>query len=114
MLAARYGLEAVAKLLLTAPGINVNAADTGGRTALTWAVFAGKEAIVLDLCAVPEIIVDVADVKRRLEHPPKGWPYGTRILKDKQDKCVRILEEFAGSNGGGAQDGAVSEKPGGG
>ncbi|KAF6763516.1 ankyrin repeat-containing domain protein, partial [Ephemerocybe angulata] len=61
-----------AKLLLAAPGIDVNAADTSGWTALTWAAFKGREDIVEGLCAAPDIIVDVADVKRRLENTPEG------------------------------------------
>ncbi|KAF5324023.1 hypothetical protein D9611_008326 [Ephemerocybe angulata] len=100
------------KLLLAAPGIDVNAADTSGWTALTWAAFRGREAIAQDLCAVPKIIVDVAEVKRRLEHPPEGWNWNDPPSKDVQDKCVRVLEEFVESKGGGDRDG--SEGPSGG
>ncbi|KAF5320086.1 hypothetical protein D9611_010316 [Ephemerocybe angulata] len=106
IIATWWGHKAVVKLLLAAPVIDVNAADTSGWTALTWAVFIGKEAIVQDLCAVPEIIVEVADVKRRLENPPKGWQWGYPASKDEQEKCVRILEGFVESKGGGAQDGS--------
>ncbi|KAF5323823.1 hypothetical protein D9611_008299 [Ephemerocybe angulata] len=93
------------KVLLAAPGINVNAVDTSGWTALTWAAFNGREDIVQNLCAVPEIIVDVADVKRRFEDPPEGWRWGSPASKDVQDKCVRILEEFVESKGGRAKGG---------
>ncbi|KAF6763641.1 ankyrin repeat-containing domain protein [Ephemerocybe angulata] len=104
--AARDAHEAVVKLLLAVPGIDVNAADTSGWTALTWAVFKGEEAIVQDLCAIPQIIVDVADVKRHIENPPDLWRCGA-ASKDKQEKCLRILEEFveSESKGGRAEDG---------
>ncbi|KAF6763519.1 ankyrin repeat-containing domain protein [Ephemerocybe angulata] len=95
------------KLLLAASGIEVNVADTSGWSALTWAAFEGKEDIARDLCAVPEIIVDVAGVKRRIENPPGGprEEYYS-ASKDEQAKCVRILEEFLESKGSGAQDGS--------
>ncbi|KAF5324061.1 hypothetical protein D9611_008346 [Ephemerocybe angulata] len=113
--AATYGHEAVVKLLLAAPGIDVNAPSTGG-TALFWAAIKGQEAIIKDLCAVPEIIVNVADVKRRLEHPPGGirTRWGHPASKDEQEKCVRILEGFVKSKGGGAQDGSEGVGPSGG
>ncbi|KAF6763501.1 ankyrin repeat-containing domain protein [Ephemerocybe angulata] len=101
----------VVKLLLAAPGIDINGADTSAWTALTWAAFTGKEDIVQDLCAVPEIIVDVADVKQRLENPPKGWYPAS---KEEQEKCLRILEEFVDSKGGGVQDGSEGGEPSGG
>ncbi|KAF5324036.1 hypothetical protein D9611_008306 [Ephemerocybe angulata] len=113
--AARNGREAVVKLLLTAPGIDVNAADTSGWTAMTWAAFEGQEAIVQDLCAVPEILFDVADVQRHLEHPPGDWFMGyVPASEEEQDQCVRILEEFVESKGGGAQDGSEGGEPSGG
>ncbi|KAF6763528.1 hypothetical protein DFP72DRAFT_477816 [Ephemerocybe angulata] len=94
------------KLLLAAPGIDVNAADTRGWTALTWAAFNGREDIVQVLCAVPEIIVDVADVKHHIQNPPGGSRWGYAASKDERDKCVRILEEFVQSKGGGGQNGS--------
>ncbi|KAF6763506.1 ankyrin repeat-containing domain protein [Ephemerocybe angulata] len=108
------GHEGIVKLLLAAPGINVNAADTSGWTALLWAAFQGREAIVQDLCTVPVILVDVADIKWRLENPPEGSQWNDPALKYKQEKCVRILEEFVESKGGGAQDGSEGGKPSGG
>ncbi|KAF6763574.1 hypothetical protein DFP72DRAFT_1040388 [Ephemerocybe angulata] len=94
------------KLLLAASGIDVNAADTSGWTALTWAAFNGREDIVQVLCAVPEIIVDVADVKHHIQNPPGGSRWGYAASKDERDKCVRILEEFVQSKGGGGQNGS--------
>ncbi|KAF5334654.1 hypothetical protein D9611_012001 [Ephemerocybe angulata] len=108
IVAAMYGKEAVVKLLLAALGINVNAVDTSGWTALTWAAFKGREAIVQDLCTVPEIMVNVADVKRRLENPPEGRDWKYPASKDEQDKCIRILEGFVQSKGGGDQEGSDS------
>ncbi|KAF5323839.1 hypothetical protein D9611_008234 [Ephemerocybe angulata] len=104
ILAAKNGHQSLVKLFLTTPGIDINAAGFSGGTALTWAVFAGKEAVVQELCACPKIIVDVADVKRHIEkNPPEFYP----ASKDKQEKCLRILEEFveSKSKGGGAEDG---------
>ncbi|KAF6761844.1 ankyrin repeat-containing domain protein [Ephemerocybe angulata] len=116
MFAAKQGNEAIVKLLLAAPGIDINATDTSGWSASIWAAFQGNTAVVEALCVVPELIVDVADVKRRLKNPPKGWRWSCRNPGPeddlRQEKCVRILENFVESKGGGAQDGA--EKPGGG
>ncbi|KAF5336351.1 hypothetical protein D9611_006690 [Ephemerocybe angulata] len=92
--------EATVKLLLAAPRIDVNVADTDGWTALIWAAFKGREAIVTDLCTAPDIIVNVADIKHHLKHPPKGrrWEEPTAEKfwerKVRQDICVEILEEF--------------------
>ncbi|KAF5324029.1 hypothetical protein D9611_008320 [Ephemerocybe angulata] len=112
--AAERGHQAVVKLLLAMPGIDVNAADTSGWTALTWAAFKGQEAVVQDLCTFPEIIVDVAEVKRCLENPPRDWRWDNITSKGVQDKCVRILEDFVESKGGGAQDGSERVGPSGG
>ncbi|KAF5323942.1 hypothetical protein D9611_008288 [Ephemerocybe angulata] len=110
--AVRYGNVAVVKLLCATPGIDGNARDRGWWTALTWATFHGKETMLKDLCAVPGTIVDVAHVKRRLEGPPSDFERSHGASKDKQDKCMRILEEFVESKSGGAHSG--TEKPSGG
>ncbi|KAF5336346.1 hypothetical protein D9611_006695 [Ephemerocybe angulata] len=103
-------VERIVKLLLATSKIDVNVADTDGWTALIWAAFNGSLNIVRVLCTVPDIIVNVADIKHHLEHPPKGqrWEKAAQefwgFRKVKQNLCVQILEEFEESKTGRGPD----------
>ncbi|KAF5323959.1 hypothetical protein D9611_008225 [Ephemerocybe angulata] len=93
--AAQCDHKPVVKLLLAAPEINVNARDANGWTALIWAAFGGIEDIVKVLCTVPATFcVDVSVLKRCLENPPEGRQWEKPAPKDRQDRCVRIMEEI--------------------
>ena len=61
MRAAYVGRTEMVAALLAAPGLNVNAADRDGRTALMWAANGGHTEIVTALLAYPGVDVNAAD-----------------------------------------------------
>jgi len=67
--AARNGREAVVKLLLATPGVDINSKSTGkyegGRTALSFAAEKGHEAVVKLLLAAPGVDINSKDSNRR-------------------------------------------------
>ncbi|CZR60693.1 uncharacterized protein PAC_10589 [Phialocephala subalpina] len=60
-LASLFGLQGVVGRLLVTQGIDVNAADSGGRTPLSEAICAGHDTVVGQLLGVPGIDVNAAD-----------------------------------------------------
>ena len=61
--AARNGQREIAHELLQLPGIDANAADTEGTTALYWAARNGQREIVHELLQLPGIDANAADTE---------------------------------------------------
>ncbi|CAI4212120.1 unnamed protein product [Parascedosporium putredinis] len=60
-LAARYGHEAIVKLLVAIPGVNINSKDDNGRTPLSYAAMNGYEPVAKLLVAIPGVDVNSKD-----------------------------------------------------
>ena len=73
MFAAADGHDAMVTLLLTVPGINVNAKNSDGRTALMLAAWRGHSAVVSLLLAVPDIDVNDKDAHANTALSYAAW-----------------------------------------
>ncbi|KAF6759754.1 hypothetical protein DFP72DRAFT_884073 [Ephemerocybe angulata] len=71
------------KLLLAAPGIDVNAPATDGRTPLSFSAWDGHDAIVKLLLAVPGIDVNAADTS--------GWAAITWAAFNGKEAVIKAL-----------------------